>query len=224
MPGYKVPKGYIRAQENAAKAIEQLDADYIIASEKGKTKACKKLLHNIEKKKKSIARIDDTIAKAKEDHIEKQLKKINKKNKRDRTPYRMLVVRSDSIIESSYNKIKYGDLVRLIEKKRNPPIVPGKPIKDPAVWSEGVRYVSFGKAEAVIIDMCNHIDANSSSVPALSDDDRHKLAELMNLDQRSSSFVVYSSLVVLAGVVFGFSFFSSTLWIIKYILFEVALQ
>lgn len=156
----------------------------------------------ITSQQESLEKMQEKILIKKEKKVNRTLRKRDKKLRGDKTPYRLIIIKDGVITEKDYDAPGFAKLHVPASKKD--------------VWTMDV--VKYGKVEAKILDLDNHISKNSDNTKLLTVEDERELGRLKYIDDKASSFQSYHSLMVLAGASFGFSMAMAVMWIIKAVL------
>lgn len=215
----KAYNGYLRAQEKVEEALTKLKEQYRIAEEKGKKRKCKNLSKKIALKERALARLGKNVKEAKQKLIKKELKSRDKRILKDKSPYKIIVIKEDSIKETKIDRKGFDNMVSSVKRRVAADLDEGR-----KPWAGKMILTKFGAAEAIILDMVGHIQTNSSTEIELTNKDRVALAEFMYLDQKSASMLAYTPISVAAGVMFGGSVAMSILWILKFIVLNWVLS
>lgn len=167
-----------------------------------KDKKLQKIDAKIESHQDALDTIKEKIIKKKERKVSRTLKKRDKKIRGDKTPYRLIVIKDGVITEQNYDAPGFAKLH--IPKSKE------------GLWTMDV--VKYGNVEAKILDLDNHIPKNSDNTGELTHAEEQELGRLKWIDDKSSSFLSYHSLMVLAGASFGFSMTMAVMWVLKAVL------
>lgn len=159
----------------------------------GNRRKVKKVQRLIEKEKRKQLGLHKRLYK----YLEKQSKKINKKQARNErlslTEYRLIVIKDCGIKERKLKKSQFEQ----INNKRE------------------IITLQTAKGKAKIIDFDGHIEKNSHSKIKLTDDSRKQLARGKFLVETGSGISEYSVMITLAGALAGAGFATAMIWLIK---------
>lgn len=164
-----------------------------------KDKKLQKLEDKIEAHQNALDALQKRIIKKNASKVTRTLRKRDKKQRGDKTPYRLIIIKDGVITEKDYDAPGFAKLH--IPKSKE------------GLWSMDV--VKFGKVEAKILDLDEHIKKNSDNTKELTQKEEQDLGRVKWIDDRAASFLSYHSLMVLAGGAFGFSMSMAAMWILQ---------